>query len=55
MSNDDFFGSGKPPVEPNADLRNGMAGIFEMYTGALGAGFNPVQAMQVVLAFIAKG
>jgi hypothetical protein len=49
------FGSSKPPVEPNAKMRNGMAGIFEMYTGALNAGFNPVQAMQVTLAFITKG
>jgi hypothetical protein len=56
-ANNDFDGlfSGKAPIEPNAGLRAGMADIFEMYTGALSAGFNTVQAMQITLAFIAKG
>jgi hypothetical protein len=56
MSNDDFDGlfDGVAPVEPNASMREGAASLFEMYTGFVNAGFNPVQAMQMVCTFISK-
>jgi ABC-type iron transport system FetAB permease component len=56
LAKDEFDGlfSGKAPTERSAIMQTGMLDIFEMYTGALSAGFNPVQAMQIVLAFITK-
>jgi ABC-type iron transport system FetAB permease component len=56
-ANDDFDGlfDGVAPVEPNALTREGAASLFELYTGLVNAGFNPVQAIQLVIAFIAKG
>lgn len=35
------------PVEPNADLRNAAAGMFETYVSLVNAGFNEDQAMQL--------
>lgn len=49
-----LFG-GKAPIEPNAEMRSGAGILFEFYTANLEAGFTPVQAMQVLIAYIAKG
>ena len=56
-TNDDFDGlfDGIAPVEPNSEVRSGAAGLFEMYTGFVNAGFNAFQAMQILLTYIAKG
>jgi hypothetical protein len=58
MSNDDFgaaFGSKKIVIEPTAEMRQNATALFQMKQAWIDAGFTETQAMQLVLAIIAKG
>lgn len=56
-SNDDLselFNS-TAPVELPADVRQGAAGLFSVYSSYVEAGFTPAQAMQLLISLMLKG
>lgn len=50
---DELF-AGNAPVEPNAAVRAGASGLFEVYRSFLGVGFNEAQAMQMVIVILTR-
>jgi hypothetical protein len=40
-------------IEPSADLRNVAAGVYELYTAYLMAGFTESQAMELIKVQVA--